>query len=215
MRTLEREGYEVNRVSVGAEAVSFAVGEGPAVVILDLGLPDMDGTEVIAGLRGWTAVPILVLSGRTDSADKVDALDAGADDYVIKPFAADELLARIRALTRRAVATGEDAPVVRFGDVSVDLGAKIAVARRDGADTPVRLTPTEWQILDLLLRNPRKLITQRSILTDIRGPQHVGDSGYLRLYIAQLRKKLDPDPSRPRYILTEPGMGYRFQPDAE
>jgi two-component system KDP operon response regulator KdpE len=145
----------------------------------------------------------------------VGALDAGADDYVSKPFAADELLARIRALTRRSVGSGDDAPVVRFGNVSVDLGGKIAVIRRDGTDVPVRLTPTEWQILELLLRNPRKLITQRSMLTDIRGPQHVGDSGYLRLYIAQLRKKLEPDPARPRYILTEPGMGYRFQPDAD
>jgi two-component system KDP operon response regulator KdpE len=212
---LSAHGYEVTLARNGTEALDAVVGTRPDLVILDLGMPRLSGTQVIQAIRGWNAVPILVVSGRTDSADKVGALDAGADDYVIKPFAADELLARIRALTRRSVGTGDDAPVVRFGSVSVDLGAKSVVIRRDGAETGVRLTPTEWQILELLLRNPRKLITQRSILTDIRGPQHVGDSGYLRLYIAQLRKKLEPDPARPRYILTEPGMGYRFQPDAE
>ena len=178
-------------------------------------MPQLSGREVIEAIRGWNTVPILVVSGRTDSADKVGALDAGADDYVIKPFAADELLARIRALTRRGVGTA-DAPGRavrrRFGR---SRRRRSSLIRRRRRAKPVRLTPTEWQILELLLRNPRKLVTQRSMLTDIRGPQHVGDSGYLRLYIAQLRKKLEPDPARPRYILTEPGMGYRFQPDAE
>jgi two-component system KDP operon response regulator KdpE len=212
---LSAHGYDVTLARNGKEAIDAVVGTRPDLVVLDLGMPQIGGRQVIEAIRGWNTVPILVVSGRTDSAEKVGALDAGADDYVIKPFAADELLARIRALTRRSSGAGDEAPVVRFANVSVDLGARIAVIRRDGTETPVRLTPTEWQILELLLRNPRKLITQRSMLTDIRGPQHVGDSGYLRLYIAQLRKKLEPDPARPRYILTEPGMGYRFQPDAE
>ena len=212
---LSAHGYDVTLARNGKEALDAVVERRPDLVVLDLGMPQLSGRHVIEAIRGWNSVPILVVSGRTDSADKVGALDAGADDYVTKPFAADELLARIRALTRRSVGAGEDVPVVRFGDVSVDLSAKIAVISRGGTDTPVRLTPTEWQILGLLLRNPRKLVTQRSMLTEIRGPQHVGDSGYLRLYIAQLRKKLEPDPTRPRYILTEPGMGYRFQPDAE
>ncbi len=212
---LSAHGYDVTLARNGKAALAAVVDIRPDLVVLDLGMPQLSGRDVIEAIRGWNTVPILVVSGRTDSADKVGALDAGADDYVIKPFAADELLARIRALTRRGAGTGEDAPVVRFGDVSVDLSAKIASIRTGDTDTPVRLTPTEWQILEVLLRNPRKLVTQRSILTDIRGPQHVGDSGYLRLYIAQLRKKLEPDPARPRYILTEPGMGYRFQPDAE
>ncbi len=212
---LGAHGYDVRLARNGKEALDAVVEGRPDLVVLDLGMPQLSGQQVIEAIRGWSSVPILVVSGRTDSADKVGALDAGADDYVTKPFAADELLARIRALTRRIGAGGDDVPVVRFGDVTVDLSAKIAVIRRGDTDTPVRLTPTEWQILELLLRNPRKLVTQRSMLTEIRGPQHVGDSGYLRLYIAQLRKKLEPDPTRPRYILTEPGMGYRFQPDAE
>ncbi|MFF1635494.1 response regulator [Leifsonia sp. NPDC058248] len=212
---LGAHGYDVTLARNGKEALTAVVNAHPDLVVLDLGMPQLSGVQVIEAIRGWNTVPILVVSGRTDSADKVGALDAGADDYVIKPFSADELLARIRALTRRSGGTADDQPVVRFGDVSVDLGDKIALVHRDGEDTPVRLTPTEWQILELLLRNPRKLITQRTMLTDIRGPQHVGDTGYLRLYIAQLRKKLEPDPTHPRYILTEPGMGYRFQPDTE
>lgn len=177
-------------------------------------MPQLSGVEVIKAIRGWNSVPILVVSGRTDSSDKVGALDAGADDYVAKPFSADELLARIRALTRRATGAVET-PVVRFANVSVDLGNKIVLVQRGDRETPVRLTPTEWQVLELLLRNPRKLVTQRTILTEIRGPLHISDSGYLRLYIAQLRKKLEPDPARPRFLLTEPGMGYRFQPDPD
>ena len=212
---LSAHGYDVTLARNGKAALAAVVDTRPDLVVLDLGMPQLSGREVIEAIRGWNTVPILVVSGRTDSADKVGALDAGADDYVIKPFAADELLARIRALTRRGGGTGEDAPVVRFGEVSVDLSAKIVSVGSGDTAAPVRLTPTEWQILEVLLRNPRKLVTQRSILTDIRGPQHVGDSGYLRLYIAQLRKKLEPDPARPRYILTEPGMGYRFQPDAD
>jgi two-component system KDP operon response regulator KdpE len=211
---LGAHGYVVALARNGKEALRQVVDEHPDLLILDLGMPQLSGVEVIKAIRGWNTVPILVVSGRTDSSDKVGALDAGADDYVAKPFSADELLARIRALTRRAAGAVE-APVVRFADVSVDLANKIVLVQEDGREKPVRLTPTEWLILELLLRNPRKLITQRTILTEIRGPQHISDSGYLRLYIAQLRKKLEPDPARPQFILTEPGMGYRFQPESD
>ncbi|MFP3465648.1 response regulator [Leifsonia sp. SIMBA_070] len=214
---LTARGYQVLTARTGAEALSVAVDEHPDLVMLDLGMPELNGIEVIEGLRGWSSVPILVVSGRTGSGDKVDALDAGADDYVTKPFAADELLARIRALTRRQT-TATDEPVVVFGDVTVDLAAR-QVTRRDGDQggdsRPVRLTPTEWQILELLVRNPRRLVTRQSLLTEVWGPQFTKDTGYLRLYLAQLRKKLEPEPSRPRYLLTEPGMGYRFTPDGD
>lgn len=209
---LTARGYEVLTASTGAEALSEAVEHHPDLVMLDLGMPELNGIEVIEGLRGWSSVPILVVSGRTGSADKVDALDAGADDYVTKPFAADELLARIRALTRRQTG-GTDEPVVTFGQVTVDLAARQVT--RVTADGPehVRLTPTEWTILEVLLRNPRRLVTRQALLTQVWGPQYTSDTGYLRLYLAQLRKKLEPEPSRPRYLLTEPGMGYRFSPD--
>lgn len=211
---LSSQGYQVATARDGREALDAVVNEHPDLVVLDLGMPHLSGVAVITAIRGWNTVPILVVSGRTDSADKVAALDAGADDYVAKPFSADELLARIRALTRRSASALEN-PVVSFGGVSVDLGDKIALVHGGSGDEPVRLTPTEWQVLELLLRNPRRLVTQRTILTEIRGPQYVGDTGYLRLYMAQLRRKLEPDPARPRYLLTEPGMGYRFQPDAD
>ena len=207
---LTARGYEVLTARTGAEAVRQAVDHQPDLVMLDLGMPELNGIEVIEGLRGWSSVPILVVSGRTGSADKVDALDAGADDYVTKPFAADELLARIRALTRRQTAM-LDEPVVAFGDVTVDLAAR-QVKRR--AET-VRLTPTEWAILEVLLRNPRRLVTRQALLTQVWGPQYTSDTGYLRLYLAQLRKKLESVPSQPRYLLTEPGMGYRFMPDGD
>jgi len=158
-------------------------------------------------VRGWSQLPILVVSGRSDSLDKVDALDAGADDYVTKPFAADELLARIRALSRRTPAA-TDEPVISFGDVTVDLVAH--VVSRSG--TPVRLTPTEWKLLELLVRNPDRLVTRETILTEVWGPQYTTDTGYLRLYLSQLRKKLEAEPSKPRFLLTEAGMGYRFAP---
>lgn len=210
---LTARGYEVLTARTGAEALSQAVEHHPDLVMLDLGMPELDGIEVIEALRGWTTVPILVVSGRTGSGDKVDALDAGADDYVTKPFAADELLARIRALTRRQQSV-PDEPVVSFGDVTVDLAAR-QVTRTTGDRTEtVRLTPTEWTILEVLLRNPDRLVTRQVLLTQVWGPQYTSDTGYLRLYLAQLRKKLEPEPSRPRYLLTEPGMGYRFSPDA-
>ena len=177
--------------------------------MLDLGMPRLDGVEVIAGLRGWSTAPVLVVSGRTDAADKVEALDAGADDYVTKPFAMEELLARIRALTRRLAPGDDDAPVVEFGDVRVDLSAT-TVTR---AGELVRLTPTEWRVLELLLQSPGKLVTRETLLTQVWGAFHAKDTGYLRLYFAQLRKKLEPVPAEPRYLVTELGMGYRFVPD--
>ncbi len=204
--TLAAKGYEVVVAADGRQALSLAIDERPDLVMLDLGMPRLDGVEVIEGLRGWSTAPILVVSGRTGAADKVQALDAGADDYVTKPFAMDELLARIRALTRRV--PGQDAePVVAFGDVTVDLAAH-AVER---AGERVRLTPTEWKVLELLLRNPGRLVTRQTLLTEIWGSEHVTDTGYLRLYLAQLRRKLEADPSQPRHLLTESGMGYRFE----
>ena len=204
---LRARHYEVHAAASGSEALRVAAAHPPDLVILDLGLPDMDGTEVIAGLRGWTDVPILVLSGRTDSADKVDALDAGADDYVTKPFGMDELLARLRAMTRRS-ATNDEQPVVNVGDAVVDLAARRVTLA--GAD--VRLTPTEWHLLEVLLRHPGKLLSQRELLSEVWGPGYETAQGNLRLYMAQLRRKLEPDPARPRHLLNEPGMGYRFEP---
>ena len=204
---LRARKYDVHTAVNGGDALEVAAAHPPDVVILDLGLPDMDGTDVVAGLRGWTAVPILVLSGRSDSADKVDALDAGADDYVTKPFAMDELLARLRAMTRRTTAN-QDEPVVSVGDSTVDLAARRVT--RDGED--IRLTPTEWHLLEVLLRHPGKLLSQRQLLGEVWGPGYETAQGNLRLYMAQLRKKLEPDPARPKYFLNEPGMGYRFEP---
>jgi two-component system, OmpR family, KDP operon response regulator KdpE len=204
---LRARQYDVHAAASGGDALRLAAAHPPDIVILDLGLPDMDGTEVIAGLRGWTDVPILVLSGRTDSADKVDALDAGADDYVTKPFGMDELLARLRAMTRRGI-TNDEQPVVSVGDATVDLAARKVTL--SGSD--VRLTPTEWHLLEVLLRHPGKLLSQRQLLTEVWGPGYETAQGNLRLYMAQLRRKLEPDPARPRHLLNEPGMGYRFEP---
>ena len=210
--TLRARGYEIITADDGAEALEMAASHRPDLVMLDLGMPKLDGVEVIEGLRGWTQVPILVVSGRSDAADKVDALDAGADDYVTKPFAIDELLARIRALTRRVVNPGDD-PIIEFGEVSVDFTAKQIMKRNKTKREPIRLTPTEWRILDILVHNPGKLVTREDLLTQIWGPFHTKDTGYLRLYFAQLRKKLEPIPAEPRYLVTVLGMGYRFEPD--
>ena len=211
--TLGARGYDIVTASNGVEALNQAISHHPDLVMLDLGMPALNGIQVIEGLRGWTQVPILVVSGRTDAADKVAALDAGADDYVTKPFSAEELLARVRALTRRLPAV-DDEPVTILGDIRVDFAAK-QVTRGDAQHSEsIRLTPTEWRILELLVRNPEKLITRESILTQVWGPHHTRDTGYLRLYFAQLRKKLEPMPSRPRYFVTVLGMGYRFVPDA-
>ena len=211
--TLGARGYDIVTASNGVDALNQAISHHPDLVMLDLGMPALNGIQVIEGLRGWTQVPILVVSGRTDAADKVAALDAGADDYVTKPFSAEELLARVRALTRRLPAV-DDEPVTILGDMRVDFSAK-QVTRGDAQHSEsIRLTPTEWRILELLVRNPEKLITRESILTHVWGPHHTRDTGYLRLYFAQLRKKLEPVPSRPRYFVTVLGMGYRFVPDA-
>jgi two-component system KDP operon response regulator KdpE len=207
--------YEVVVAADGAAALDAAAKHLPDVVVLDLGLPDMDGTEVIAGLRGWTKVPILVLSGRADSADKVDALDAGADDYVTKPFSMDELMARLRALIRRSETETADEPAVTIGHYTVDLAAKTVQRRSDAPDrTPeqVHLTKTEWAVLEVLVRNPGRLVSGKQLLQQVWGPAYQSETNYLRFYLAKLRQKLEPEPSRPRQLLTEPGMGYRFEP---
>jgi len=217
--------YDVHTAGSAGEALEIAARHPPDLVILDLGLPDLDGVEVIHGLRGWTDAPIIVLSGRADSTDKVEALDAGADDYVTKPFGMDELLARMRAVSRRSTADG-DVPQVRLGDLVVDLAAKRVMrqatsdnnhsANKHGAgNEDVRLTPTEWHLLEVLLRNPGKLLSQQQLLTEVWGPGYADATGNLRLYMAQLRRKLEPDPARPRWLLTEPGMGYRYQPEPD
>lgn len=204
--SLQAQGYDIIVAHDGREALDAATHQHPELIVLDLGMPGLTGVEVITAVRGWSTMPILVVSGRAESWDKVDALDAGADDYVTKPFAIDELLARVRALARRTAPTGGEAPTIEFGDVSVDLGDRRVI--RAGA--PVRLTPTEWRLLEELLRYPGRLITRETLLTSVWGPLYTSDSGYLRLYMSQLRKKLEPDPSRPRHLLTEAGMGYRF-----
>ena len=206
---LGAKGYRVITAANGAEAVSAAVDEQPDMFLLDLGMPQLDGIEVIQGIRGWSQAPILVVSGRTGAADKVQALDTGADDYITKPFAIDELLARIRALTRR-IPQEKTVAVVRLGDVTVDLATHSVTRAVAGGVKQIRLTPTEWQVMEVLLRNAGKLVTRQTLLTHVWGTEHVQDSGYLRLYISQLRKKLEADPANPRHILTEQGMGYRL-----
>jgi two-component system KDP operon response regulator KdpE len=216
--------YEVYAAASGTEALQQASRHPPDLVILDLGLPDLDGVEVIQGLRGWTTAPIIVLSGRSDAIDKVEALDAGADDYVTKPFSMEELLARMRAVERRAVGEGE--PSFRLGDLVVDLAAKRVIrdpgpggqpgdAAAAQQDADIRLTPTEWHLLEVLLRHPGKLLSQPYLLKEVWGPGYADAAGNLRLYMAQLRRKLELDPAKPRWLLTEPGMGYRFQPDPD
>ena len=246
--------YDVHVAATGAEALQVAGRYPPDLVILDLGLPDLDGVEVIQGLRGWTKAPIIVLSGRADSVDKVEALDAGADDYITKPFGVEELLARMRAAVRRTGAV-EDLPKIQLGHLVVDLAAKRvtrqatvpagdgdqagasqagaadgqagaaggqagAAGGQAGAGAPdqaddIRLTPTEWHLLEVLLRNPGKLLSRNQLLTEVWGPGYADATGNLRLYMAQLRRKLEPDPARPRWLITEPGMGYRYQPSPE
>ncbi|MBZ4487791.1 response regulator transcription factor [Microbacterium sp. cx-55] len=207
--TLAAHGYEVVAAVDGPSAITTAAQTHPDIVLLDLGMPRLDGVQVIEALRGWTSAPIIVVSGRTGSADKVDALDAGADDYVTKPFQIDELLARLRALGRRVPAAAGEA-VVRFGEVELDLAAKTVT--RAGA--PVHLTPTEWRMLEFLARHPGALVTRQSLLKEIWASEQVSDSGYLRLYMSQLRKKLEADPAHPVHLLTEQGMGYRLVTDA-
>ena len=205
---LRARGYDVDLATTGEAALELASQHPPDVVILDLGLPGMSGLEVIQGLRGWSSVPIVILSAREAQADKVAALDAGADDYVTKPFGMDELLARLRAALRRASPT-LDAPVVATGDFHIDLARK----RITTADGEVRLTPIEWHLVEILARNPGKLVTARQLLEEVWGPQYGTETNYLRVHFAHIRRKLEPAPSRPRYFITEPGMGYRFEPD--
>ncbi|WP_181792873.1 response regulator [Streptomyces sp. WELS2] len=207
---LKARAYEVDAAPDGRTALELAASRHPDVVVLDLGLPDMDGVEVIRGLRGWTRVPILVLSARHSSDEKVEALDAGADDYVTKPFGMDELLARLRAAVRRAEPAGpgeDDLTTVETEGFTVDLAAK--KVHRDGKD--VRLTPTEWHLLEVLVRNTGRLVGQKQLLREVWGPSYGTETNYLRVYMAQLRRKLEADPSHPRHFITEPGMGYRFE----
>jgi two-component system, OmpR family, KDP operon response regulator KdpE len=203
---LRARGYDVDAAPDGRTALDLAARRHPDVIVLDLGLPDMEGAEVIKGLRGWTSVPIIVLTARHASEEKVETLDVGADDYVTKPFGMDELLARLRAAVRRAQPPEESAVVVTDG-FTVDLAAKRAT--RDGSD--VRLTPTEWHVLEVLVRNAGRLVSQQQLLREVWGPSYASETGYLRVYLAQLRRKLEADPSRPRHLITEPGMGYRFE----
>ncbi|MFD6173776.1 response regulator [Streptomyces coeruleorubidus] len=206
---LQARHYGVDAAPDGATALRLAAARQPDAVLLDLGLPDMDGVDVIKALRGWSRVPILVLSARQASDEKVAALDAGADDYITKPFSIDELLARLRAAVRRT----DDTPhtpgtmLVETTDFSVDLIAKKVV--RDGQD--VRLTPTEWHLLEILVTSPGRLITQKHLLREVWGVSQSSKTNYLRVYMAQLRRKLETDPSHPRYLITEPGVGYRFE----
>ncbi|MGY5011757.1 response regulator [Streptomyces sp. 900105755] len=207
---LRARKYEVDAAPDGRTALELAASRHPDVVVLDLGLPDMDGVEVIKGLRGWTRVPILVLSARHSSDEKVEALDAGADDYVTKPFGMDELLARLRAAVRRAepvAGGGEDDVLVETEGFTVDLAAK--KVNRAGRD--VRLTPTEWHLLEVLVRNTGRLVSQKQLLQEVWGPSYGTETNYLRVYMAQLRRKLEADPSHPKHFITEPGMGYRFE----
>ena len=206
---LKARGYQVDTAADGSTALRVAAASHPDVIILDLGLPDMDGVQVITRVRGWTRTPIIVLSARQTSDEKVKALDAGADDFVTKPFGMDELLARLRAAVRRLDPVAvEQELVVETGGFTVDLAAK--KVQRDGHD--VRLTPTEWHLLEVLIRNSGKLVSHRQLLLEVWGPTHLTETNYLRVYMAQLRRKLEADPAHPRHLVTEAGMGYRFEP---
>ena len=205
--SLRARGYDVDTATTGEQGLEQAAQGHPDVVVLDLGLPGIDGLDVLRGIRGWSSVPVIVLSARHGEPSKVDALDAGADDYVTKPFGMDELLARLRALLRRA-APSDEAPIVTTDDFTLDLAAKTATAA-DGA--PIHLTPREWGVVEVLVRNEGKLVSQRQLLQDVWGPQYEKETDYLRVYLAAIRRKLEPYSSRPKYFITEPGMGYRFQ----
>ena len=204
---LRAHGYEVILAATGEDGLKEAAASVPDLVLLDLGLPGLDGVDVIRGLRGWTSIPIIVLSARHADASKVAALDAGADDYITKPFSINELLARLRASLRRHQ-PAPDEPVVTTSDFAIDVVNK----RVTRADNAVHLTPTEWQIVERLVRNPGRLVTQRQLLQDVWGPQYENETNYLRVHLAAIRRKLEADPGRPRYFITEPGIGYRFEP---
>ena len=205
---LSVRGYDVVTAATGAEALRTAAEHRPDVVVLDLGLPDMSGIDVLSGLRGWLTAPVIVLSARTDTLDKVEALDAGADDYVTKPFGMDEFLARLRAAVRRSSAGDTNEPVIETSSFTIDLATKTVT--KNG--TEVHLTPTEWGMLEILVRNSGKLVTREQLLTEVWGPTYAKSTHYLRVYLAQLRRKLEDDPSHPVHLLTEAGMGHRFRP---
>jgi two-component system KDP operon response regulator KdpE len=205
--SLRARGYEVETAATGEDGLAVAARAHPDAVVLDLGLPDLDGLDVLRALRGWTSVPVIVLSARHEEQAKVEALDIGADDYVTKPFGMDELLARLRATLRRSV-PGQDEPLIETADFTIDLAAKRA---RNAAGDDVRLTPIEWGIVTTLVRNRGKLVTQRQLLQEVWGPQYETETEYLRVHLAAIRRKLEPTPSRPRYFVTEAGMGYRFE----
>jgi len=205
---LSVRGYDVTTAATGVAALRAAADTRPDVIVLDLGLPDIDGLEVLAGLRGWNDTPVIVLSARSDSTEKVAALDAGADDYVTKPFAMDEFLARLSAAVRRGAASVDsDEPVVETDSFTVDLAAKKVI--KNG--TEVHLTPTEWGMLEMLVRNRGKLVGRDELLKEVWGRSYAKETHYLRVYLAQLRRKLEDDPSHPRHLITEAGMGYRFE----
>ena len=202
---LRAEGHDVLIAADGRTALEALRDDKPDLVVLDLGLPDVSGIEVLRRLRAWSTTPVVVLSARAESTEKVQALDLGADDYVTKPFGMEELLARIRAAARRA---GSDVPVLEAGDLVIDLPAR----RVTKAGSVVRLTPTEWGLLEMLVRAPGRLVSQQELLHEVWGPAYGRETNYLRVYVGGLRKKLEDDPSRPRHLVTEPGIGYRFEP---
>jgi two-component system, OmpR family, KDP operon response regulator KdpE len=204
--SLRARGYDVQTATTGEDGLDAAARWHPDVIVLDLGLPGIDGLDVLRQLRTWSSIPVIVLSARHAQSTKVEALDAGADDYVTKPFGMDELLARLRAAMRRIV-PGQDEPVLTTPDFSIDLGAKRAT-KADGVD--VRLTRTEWGLVNALVTHRGKLVSQRDLLREVWGPSYETETTYLRVYMAAIRRKLEPDPARPRYFITEPGMGYRF-----
>jgi two-component system KDP operon response regulator KdpE len=205
---LRANGWEVVTAADGRSALEAAATEHPDVVVLDLGLPDMDGTVVLAGLRGWTKVPVVVLSARQHGEDKVEALDLGADDYVTKPFAMNELMARLRAAVRRGQESTPEQSEVVVGDLVIDLARK----RVSRAGTEVRLTPTEWSFLELLARNVGRLVPREQILREVWGPAYEHETHYLRVYAAQLRRKLEADPAHPVHLVTSAGLGYTLEP---
>jgi len=204
---LRAHGWDVSTAPNGAQALDLAASWHPEVVLLDLGLPDISGLDVIAGIRGWSRVPIVVLSARQHGEDKVDALDAGADDYVTKPFAMNELLARLRAAVRRATPGDVSEAVVEAGELTIDLARRRVLRRGE----EVRLSPTEWALIEVLVRNRGKLVSRLQLLQEVWGPAYTTETGYLRVYTAQLRRKLERDPAHPRHIITQPGMGYIFE----
>jgi two-component system KDP operon response regulator KdpE len=205
--SLRARDFDVTTAGDGATGLRAAADIKPDIVILDLGLPDMDGLEVLRALRAWTEVPVIVLSARHTDATKVAALDAGADDYVTKPFSINEFLARVRAALRRVTAGDDHQPVIETPDFTIDLVAKLVT---DPEGAVIRLTPTEWGVVEVLVRNEGKLVSQRQLLQEVWGPAYERETNYLRVYLAAVRRKLEPVPSTPRYFLTEPGMGYRF-----